>query len=185
MNSGSLLSFQDSCRCGCSPNARQIRDTADCDRPRSAANERVDQCVASVGVVSNVRVITASTCSSETVRGRPGRGSSSNPSSRLATNRERHLRALLTSISSWAAIAVFPSPSAAASTIRERIANAFALFARRDQATNCDRSSSVNSTTAAKGLGTCQHYTAKNELLTHDTSPTTPHLGRSPQWPSK
>jgi hypothetical protein len=55
-----------------------------------------------------------------------------------------------------AAIAVLPSPSAAANTIRDRIANAFALFARRDQATSCARSSAVNSTATATGLGTHQ-----------------------------
>jgi hypothetical protein len=54
------------------------------------------------------------------------------------------------------AIAVFPNPSAAASTIRDRIANAFALFDRRDHATNWACSSSVNVTTGAKGLGTHQ-----------------------------
>ena len=95
-NSGSVDNFQESCLCGANPNARQIRDTADCDNPSSAANDRVDQCVASLDVVSKVRVITASTCSSQTVRGRPGRGSSTRPSRRSTTNRDRHLRALLT-----------------------------------------------------------------------------------------
>ncbi|MDT4972058.1 MAG: hypothetical protein QOG22_2201, partial [Pseudonocardiales bacterium] len=85
---------------------------------------------------SKVRVITASTCSSATVRGRPGRGSSNRPSNRSAKNLERHLRALLSAIPSFAAIAVFPNPSAAASTIRDRTASAFALFARRAHATN-------------------------------------------------
>ena len=46
-NCGSLDSFQVSWRCGCSPNAFQIRSTADCVRPTSRAIERVDQCVAS------------------------------------------------------------------------------------------------------------------------------------------
>ena len=32
-NSGSLESFQCSTRCGCSPNARQIRETVDCETP--------------------------------------------------------------------------------------------------------------------------------------------------------
>jgi hypothetical protein len=73
MNNGSRLSFQESCRCGWRANARQIRDTADCDRPSSAASDRVDQCVALAGVLSSVAVMTASTCSSDTVRGRPGR----------------------------------------------------------------------------------------------------------------
>ena len=169
MNCGSRLSFHASCRWGCNPNARQIRDTADCDSPNSAASDRVDQCVASFGVVSRVRVITASTCSSETVRGRPGRGSSSSPSSRSVTNRDRHLRALLNAIPSRAAIAVVLNPSAAASTIRDRIASAFALFARRDHATNWARSPSESSTTGATGLGTHQPYKACRELLTHDT----------------
>ena len=102
--------------------------------PSSAASDRVDQCVAFLGVLSRVRVITSSTCSSATVRGRPGRGSSSNPSSRSRTNLLRHLRALLTAIPSFAAIAVLPNPSAAASTILDRVANPFALVDRRSQA---------------------------------------------------
>lgn len=55
--------FPVSWRCGCNPNARQIRDTAVCDRPTSVARDRVDQCVASSGVVSNVVVITRSSAS--------------------------------------------------------------------------------------------------------------------------
>jgi len=51
------------------------------------------------------------------------------------------------------AIAVLFKPSAAANTIRERIANAFALLARRVHATNCERSPSVSSTTGATGIG--------------------------------
>jgi hypothetical protein len=136
--------------------ARQIRDTDDCDIPSSAANDRVDQCVASRGVVSSVAVITASTCSSATVRGRPGRGSSSRPSSRWATNRVRHFRALLMWMSSLSAIAVLLIPSAAANTIRERVANPLALIDRRDHANNWERSSSVRPTTGATGFGTHQ-----------------------------
>jgi hypothetical protein len=90
MNCGSFDSFQVSCRCGCNPNARQIRETAVCDNPTSAASDRVDQCVASFGVVSRVVVITRSTSASAIVRGRPGRGSSSRPSSRSTANRLRH-----------------------------------------------------------------------------------------------
>ena len=106
MNSGSRLSFHASCRCGARPKARQIRDTADCDSPSCAARDRVDQCVASAGVLSNVRTITASTCSSGTVRGRPGRRSSSSPCSRYARNRDHHLRALPTAIRNCCPIAV-------------------------------------------------------------------------------
>jgi hypothetical protein len=52
------------------------------------------------------------------------------------------------------AIAVLPNPSAAANTILDRIANAFALFDRLDHATNWACSESVNVTAGAKGLGT-------------------------------
>ena len=58
------------------PRHRRLRE------PDLLAIERVDQCVASFGALSSVLVITASTCSSVIVRGRPGRGSSVSPSSR-------------------------------------------------------------------------------------------------------
>jgi hypothetical protein len=57
-------------------------------------------------------------------------------------------------MSSLAAIAVLLSPSAAANTIRDRIAKALALFDRRDHDTNSERSSSVKFTTGATGVGT-------------------------------
>lgn len=69
MNCGSLDSFQLSWRCGCSPNAFQMRCTADWVRPTSLAIDRVDQCVASFGVVSNVLTMTSSTLSSVILRG--------------------------------------------------------------------------------------------------------------------
>ena len=97
-------------RCGCSPNALQIRCTADCVRPTSAAIERVDQCVASLGVVSNVLVITSSTIASVIVRGCPGRGSSTRPSSRSASNRRRHFATVLRCTSRRAAISPLPQP---------------------------------------------------------------------------
>jgi hypothetical protein len=59
-NNGSLDSFHESCLCGANPNARHTRDTVDCDIPRCSAIDRVDQCVASLGAVSNVAVINAS-----------------------------------------------------------------------------------------------------------------------------
>ncbi|MBD2894393.1 hypothetical protein amrb99_33180 [Actinomadura sp. RB99] len=79
-NCGSVDSFQVCTVCGLGPNARQIRETADCDIPVAAAIDRVDQCVSAPGVSSNVAVTTRSTCSSEITRGRPGRGSSVRPS---------------------------------------------------------------------------------------------------------
>jgi hypothetical protein len=48
-NNGSLESFQCSTRWGCKPNARQIRDTVDCETPTWVAIWRVDQCVAPSG----------------------------------------------------------------------------------------------------------------------------------------
>jgi hypothetical protein len=68
-NCGSFDSFHVSWRCGCSPKAFQMRCTADRLRPTSAAIDRVDQCVACLGVVFKVLVMTSSTCSSLTVRG--------------------------------------------------------------------------------------------------------------------
>jgi hypothetical protein len=148
-----LESLKLSWRCGWSPNARQIRDTAVCVSPTSRAIDRVDQCVASRGVLSSVLVITASTCSSVIVRGRPGRGSSLSPSSRCSAKRLRHLRTELTARPSSAAISVLFGPSAAASTIRERNASACALDLRRDHASNCARSTSVNTIGVGTGMG--------------------------------
>ena len=96
-NSGSVDNFQESCLCGANPNARQIRDTADCDNPSSAANDRVDQCVASAGRclqgAGDHRLDLL-----VTDRARPpwAAARSTRPSRRSTTNRDRHLRALLT-----------------------------------------------------------------------------------------
>lgn len=43
MNNGSVDSFHVSTRCGCRPNARQIREIAVWDIPVAAAIDRVDQ----------------------------------------------------------------------------------------------------------------------------------------------
>ena len=48
-------------RCGCKPNADHIRRIVVWEKPVSAAIERIDQCVASAGVVRNVRSITSAT----------------------------------------------------------------------------------------------------------------------------
>jgi hypothetical protein len=161
MNCGSFESFQRSRRWGCSPNARQIRDTAVCERPTSAAIERVDQCVASLGVVSKVLTITSSTRASVTVRGRPGRGSSTRPSSRCAAKRARHLVTIGRVTPSRSAISVFFRPSAASSTIRDRCASACALLRRRAHASNRSRSSSLSTISTATGLGITESYSYK------------------------
>ena len=91
MNSGSVLSFQVSTTCGLRPNARQIRETDDCDRPVSAAIDLVDQWLSWPRPFSvRVRVTRTSTCSSVIFRAAPGRGASPRPSSRRSMNRTRH-----------------------------------------------------------------------------------------------
>jgi hypothetical protein len=72
MKYGSVDSLKVSDRCGCRPNARQIRDTDDCEKPFSFAIDCVDQCVAFFGVDSSVLLTTAATCSSVTVLGATG-----------------------------------------------------------------------------------------------------------------
>ena len=80
MNSGSFESFHVSWRCGCSPNAFQIRSTADCvEADLGAPSTASTNASRPSGVVSSVLTITSSTCASVTVRGRPGRGSSVKP----------------------------------------------------------------------------------------------------------
>ena len=48
-------------RCGCNPKAFHIRRIVVCEKPVSAAIDRIDQCVASAGVVRSVRSMTAAT----------------------------------------------------------------------------------------------------------------------------
>src|SRR5262245_8052487 len=72
MNCGSGESLNACVWCGFSPNARQMRLTADCDMPVAAAIDLVDQCVASFGLSSSVFTITRSTSSSPIERGLPG-----------------------------------------------------------------------------------------------------------------
>jgi hypothetical protein len=124
MNCGSVDSLKVSTRWGLSPNARQIRLMADCDMPSWRARLRVDQWVASAGVVSKVVTSTCSICSSVMVRAAPGRGSSASPSSRRATNRDRHLVTVGRDTPSRLTTSALLTPSAQASTIRQRNANA-------------------------------------------------------------
>jgi hypothetical protein len=60
-NSGSFDSLNVWLRCGCNPNATHIRRIVVWEKPVSAAIERIDQCVASTGIVRNVRSITDAT----------------------------------------------------------------------------------------------------------------------------
>jgi hypothetical protein len=137
MNCGSFDSFQVSTRCGLRPNARQIRETAVWLSPTARAIDRVDQCVSLfAGASSRVFTITASTCSSVIFRAAPGRGSSDRPASRSCTNRPRHLVTVCGQIPNTAATSLLVAPSAQASTILARNANACAVFARRDHDNN-------------------------------------------------
>ncbi len=155
MNCGSVDSFHVWMMCGLRPNARQILDTADWDMPADLAIDRVDQCVSPLGgCCSSVVVITFSTCSSVTVRGRPGRGSSLRPFRRASRNRDRHLPAVVRDIPSSAATALTPAPSAQARTIRDRSASACAVFRRRAHPSRTCRSSSVSTSGSSFGLAT-------------------------------
>ena len=169
-----------STRCGCNANARQMRLTALCDSPVAAAIERVDQCVAARGVSSSVRRITSSTCSSETRRGAPGRGSSNSPSSPSATNRRRHLPTVAACTPNSAATAPLLSPSAQRNTIRARNANACAVFGRRahrSSATRCSADTTNKAFGRPRGrrVIVCirrrylPHPTKSSELLTQNT----------------
>ena len=122
--------------------------------PTFLAIDRVDQCVSAPGVSSNVAVITRSTCSSPINRGRPGRDSSPNPSSRSAKNRARHFDTVFREVPTRCATSPIVPPAAHANTIRDRNANACEVFRRRDHPVNTDRSSSDNTTGASFGLGT-------------------------------
>jgi hypothetical protein len=151
MNCGSVDSLKVSTRCGLSPNARQIRLIADCDMPSWRARLRVDQWVASAGVVSKVATSTCSTCSSVMVRAAPGRGSSASPSRRRATNRDRHLVTVGREMPSLAATSALLAPSAQASTIRQRSASAWPDVARRAHRCSVIRSSSESASSGSLG----------------------------------
>ena len=161
-----------SARCGLSSNVRQIRPIVDFDSPDFRAIDARDQCVAFFGVSSRVATTTASTCSTLINGGRPGRGSSTNPSNRSATNRLRHLPTVAGETRSRTATVLLSRLSAQANTIRERNANACADFARLDHRTSWSRSSSdnVNDGVGRPVLATPPVYDLDYELLAHDTS---------------
>ena len=148
MNWGSVESLNVSARCGASRNAFQIRPTAERLSPECPAIDARDQCVASRGVDSRVSMTTCSTCASVIERGAPGRGSSTSPSSRSATNRDRHLPTVGRDTRSAAATSVLLAPAAQPSTIRERSARRWELFGRRAQRASVSRSSSVTTNSA-------------------------------------
>ena len=141
-------SLNSSARCGLSSNARQIRPIVDLLNPDRLAINARDQCVALSGTDSRVATTTSSTCSAVIDAGRPGRGSSTNPSSRDSTNRRRHLPTVGCDTRSRAATSLLDRPSAQANTIRDRNASACADLRRRAHRVNVSRSSSVSTSCA-------------------------------------
>src|SRR5439155_8498460 len=135
-----------STRWGCNANARQIRLTAVWLNPQRRAMARVLQCVASRGVFSSVSRTTCSTCSSVIFRGAPGRGSSSSPATRFATNRRRQRPTVWRVTRASTATALLSRPLTHASTMRARCASACAVVGRRAQRSSVARSSSVSVT---------------------------------------
>jgi hypothetical protein len=148
MNCGSGESLKASLWWGLSPKARQIRLIVLWLIPVAAAIERVDQCVALAGCSSSVFTITRSTSASVIERGLPGRGSSCSPSIPRCAKRPRHLPTVEGLQPNAAAISVLDLPSAAASTTRQRNANACELFGRRAHRSSVSRSSSSSTTSA-------------------------------------
>ena len=104
--------------------------------------DRVLQWVASLGVVSSVSVITRSTWSSVTARGRPLRGSSDSPSSLRSRKRERHFPTVSSDTPRSAPTVVLLRPSAQPKIILARSAKACAVFGRRTHRTRASRSTS-------------------------------------------
>jgi hypothetical protein len=102
------------------------------------------------GCSSSVLTITRSTSSSLIDRGFPGRGSSCNPSKPRRANRPRHLPTVEPVQPNSAAISVLERPSAAASTIRHRNANACELFGRRAHRSSTSRSPSPSTTSTTR-----------------------------------
>ena len=139
MNSGSFDNLKVSQRWGCRANARQMRPTVAALSPHTRAIERVLQCVASRGIDSRVVVTTRSTSASDTVRGVPGRASSSKPSQPDWRNRRRHFPTVTRVVPNSAATAKSLFPAALASTIRARRASAWAVFGRRTQRSSSSR----------------------------------------------
>ena len=82
--------------------------------------------------------------SSPILRGAPGRGSSKSPSSPRSAKRRRHLPTVFASAPTRSTMALFSSPSAAASTIRARRASPWAVFRRRAKPSSSRRSTSDN-----------------------------------------
>jgi hypothetical protein len=134
-------------RCGLRSKLFQIRPMVDLDSSVRSAIFARDQWVACFGVDYKAATMTSSTCSAVIVGGFPGRGSSTRPSSRDSTNRQRHLPTVGSDTLRCAATSVLLRPPAQANTIHERNAKACENFRRRAHRPNY--SVPQTSTTAA------------------------------------
>ena len=173
VKSGSVESLKVSIRWGFSPNARQMRLIADWDIPVVVAIDRVDQWVAFVGVSWRVFTMTASTLSSVTVRGAPGRGSSTSPSRRLAMNLPRHLPTVTGFTPSRAATAWFVIPASAhPRTILDRNASDCALFGRRAHRSRVSLSSSERT----RGFIGRPRVCMCTSMVTYENAPSNPEI---------
>ena len=175
-NSGSVDSLKVSCRCGLRSNS--LPDPPDgrlATAPMRAAIDARDQCVALPASAPASPRSPPRPGPDRIDGGRPGRGLVDQPvqpalhepaPATCPPSRLRH--------PSFAATCLLASPSAHASTIRDRNANACDDFARRAHRTNCARSSSVN-TNSAFGrpvLAIHRSLDLYNELQAQDTSGT-------------
>ncbi|AQY20294.1 hypothetical protein T261_01755 [Streptomyces lydicus] len=140
-------------RCGARANARQIRETADCDIPVAAAIDLVDQWVAFFGFSSSVLTMTRSMSASVIFRGTPGRGSSDRPSRPRSRNRLRQVRTVSAVIPSRRDTSMIECPSAHSNTIRARWASAWAVVRRRTQPSRTARWASVTNNGGIFGPG--------------------------------
>src|SRR5215471_10671937 len=140
INSGSLESLKVSLRCGAKAKACHTRCTLLRLKPQAAANERVLQCVACLGVDSKVIVKIRSTSASLSRRGVPGRGSSNKPSSPFCRNRVRHLPTICFVIRKRLATSVLLFPVALSRMMRARWARACPVFALLVQLSSDSRS---------------------------------------------
>lgn len=137
ISSGSGDNLKVSLRWGRNPKACQIRLTVMRLRPVARASERVLQCVAPGGIVSNVVITACSTWSSVTVRGVPGRGSSNNPSNRSRAKRVRHLPTVAGNRRRRRVTVLLFCPAAQSITIRARRASCAAVRDRRATDSRC------------------------------------------------
>ena len=104
---------------------------------------RLDQCV-TPSVAGGLVNVATTTCSADTVRGRPGRSRSRNAADPPAAYRPRHNSTVGRLTPTSEAISVFERRSDASNTIRARRANPDSTVEARTQPSKTARSGSTN-----------------------------------------